>query len=263
MHEHSSTKLTPVFSESEAKLFVMSIYISVGGLTFCIYSEKESIIQEGVLLFRKDSLLSLSEKISDLVFKNPFLTYSYSKTEISFEASHFLLIPPGIDTEGAENLWLQSSLILSEGEGYIEKFALNNSSINILSSWDIETFLFLKRTYPFCQIKPIQVEFIEGAIEKAKNLNNSILFIYLTKTHLLTTIIQENKIILANQYPCLEKNSTESFSNEALFFLGNLCKQVDTLDSIQFLELNSPFQEKESTDLLQEKLKKINHSQTN
>lgn len=229
MEESSAAARIPLFSDIEAEQYVMSICILADGLTFSVHKEwGDSPIFHGRLFFDKDARKCYTDQLSELIFAHPFLTYSYREVCVYFLAPHFVLVPPGMPIKGNESLWLQTALwSQNDGERHVTNHLLEGEGATLLASWDSSAYQFLRRTYPFSDCVPLQVEAINDAVKASRREEGRYILLLLDDDSLNLFALHRGNILLTNSYSLTRSLSVEERAGEALFYLGTVWKALE------------------------------------
>ena len=113
----------PLLDETTAERYNLSLRLHPDGITYTL-----SLAQDPTKVLGSDRVffvptaegVEYTDRLSDLIYAYSFLPLPYHHIQIAFDASAFVLVPPGIPVREDEEAWLSiavrsASLYSSEG----------------------------------------------------------------------------------------------------------------------------------------------------
>ena len=199
----------PLLDETTAERYNLSLRLHPDGITYTL-----SLAQEPTRILGSDRFffvptdegVEYTDRLSDLIYAYSFLPLPYHHIQIAFDASAFVLVPPGIPVREDEEAWLSIAVPILHNElGYTASYHLGTEAPTLLAAWERSSFTFLRRTYPYAEILPYVVLALREGLIASRSTENGRL-IYLLVSPLTGT--------------------PSSIAGEILYYLGAVWQQI-------------------------------------
>ena len=124
----STIEALPLLDEATAERYNLSLRLHPDGITYTL-----SLAQEPTKVLGSDRVffvptsegVGYTDRLSDLIYAYSFLPLPYHHIQIAFDASAFVLVPPGVPVREDEEAWLSIAVpILHNEVGYTASYHL-------------------------------------------------------------------------------------------------------------------------------------------
>lgn len=226
----------PLLDETTAEHYNLALRLHPDGLTYTLSLAQEPtkvLGSDRVFFVPTDEGVGYTERLSDLIYAYSFLPLPYHHTQITFDASAFVLVPPGIPVREDEEAWLSIAIPITHNElGYIASYQLGTEAPTLLAAWERTTFAFLRRTYPYAQIEPYIVPRLRKGLTSSRTMERGRLIYLLVSPSALNILVMERGCIkVANRFALVATNETSRIASEILYYLGAVWQQIGRDDA--------------------------------
>ena len=109
----------PLLDETTAERYNLSLRLHPDGITYTLSLAQEPakvLGSDRVFFVPTDEGVEYTDRLSDLIYAYSFLPLPYHHIQIAFDASAFVLVPPGIHVREDEEAWLSIAVPILHNE---------------------------------------------------------------------------------------------------------------------------------------------------
>ena len=221
----------PLLDETTAERYNLSLRLHPDGITYTLSLAQEPakvLGSDRVFFVPTDEGVEYTDRLSDLIYAYIFLPLPYHHIQIAFDASAFVLVPPGIPVREDEEAWLSIAVpILHDEVGYTASYHLGTEAPTLLAAWERPTFTFLRRTYPYAEILPYVVPTLrDGLIASRSTENVRLIYLLVSPLTLNILVFERGSIKFANRFALIATGTPSSIAGEILYYLGAVWQQI-------------------------------------
>lgn len=249
-------------SEQEAEELILTLSFLEKEIQITIKREEDSSpIYEKEISLDYPSSVSLSQQISDFIYASPFLTFNYKKVFIRFSASDILAIPSTLSDEEKNAYWL-ATIGKSSTDSYLGSFGVSPlAEVLLLTSWDKESYNFLRRTYIGSIVETLSATALSKAYKESLRERGRVAYLLLDSSFLELIFFYRGELLFFNRFerlPFADLPERARMIQQILFYWSAMCKahSIDSVvgDSLKIVLPQESFSNKDFRQELEEGL---------
>lgn len=215
---------------------VLSIQISLNGLSFCILNTETNTITtlKHTTVVKKQTPFELLDTLKHLFNTEPELHVTFNKVTVVHVNELSTLVPKALFNENAiaDYLKLNTKILKTDFITFDE--LITNDCVNVYVPYiNINNYIY--ETFGSFEYKHFSTVLIEHILTIEKHSKTPKLYINVSKTHFEIIAIDSGELILYNTF---EYNTIEDFIYYILFTVEQLSYNPETIDLIFIGDIN-------------------------
>ena len=228
--------IQPKNNIDELSPYILSIQVSLNGLSFCVLDEDHnSIVFYSSSEFPKRlSPADIQLKINRELQENTHLQKSFKAVKVVYDNDLSVLVPKSLFEEGqmANYLKFNARMLQSDFLTYDDIPSIDSVGVYIpyvnINNYLIDRFGSFEYRHLSCVL-------IEGIMKQEKNVENKRMYAFIQKGKFEILVVERNSLIMYNSF---EYNSPEDFIYYILFTAEQLELNPETFEIFLFGEID-------------------------
>lgn len=221
----------PLLDETSAELYDLVLRLHPDGITYTLSRtrDREIVGCDRVFFVPTNEGIGYTTRLSDLIYAYSFLPLPYHSVRIAYDASAFVLVPPGMPIRESEEEWLSMALPIAvspQDIGYTKTYSIASECPTLLAAWERDAFAFLRRTYPYAEIVPYVVPTLQEGLSRSRVIEERVVALLVSPLALNILVLDRGQIRFANRFALIGGSDPEAVTHEILYYLGSVWQQM-------------------------------------